>query len=218
MRNAIKVSGGSRRRRRRRGICSPHSREPAWKEREGGTGRHSQVPWFASQGAWGVHSRQSGKKPAARRRRHALDGAFALAQLLGLSQSFLRRGLMSTLLGGSPDSFSWSQQCSLSILPSCIHSSFNYPPPEYLLWIWVLRLPIKMTFLVTKLCPTLCHPIDYRPSGYSVHRISQARILEWVAISFSRISSQTRDQTWVSCIQVDSEPPGKSLYTLKKSY
>ena len=37
-------------------------------------------------------------------------------------------------------------------------------------------------------------------SGSSVHGILQARILEWVAISFSRGSSQLRDQTWVSCI------------------
>ena len=34
-------------------------------------------------------------------------------------------------------------------------------------------------------CPTLCDPMDSSPSGSSVHRILQARILEWVAISFS---------------------------------
>ena len=39
--------------------------------------------------------------------------------------------------------------------------------------------------------------MDCRPPGSSVHGISQARILEWVAISFSRGSSQPRDQTWV---------------------
>ena len=42
-------------------------------------------------------------------------------------------------------------------------------------------------------CPTLCHPIDYSPPGFSVHGILQARTLEWVAISFSRGSSQPRD-------------------------
>ena len=42
--------------------------------------------------------------------------------------------------------------------------------------------------------------MDYSPPGSSVHGISQARILEWVAISFSRGSSQPRDQIWVSCI------------------
>ena len=38
---------------------------------------------------------------------------------------------------------------------------------------------------VTQLCPTLCDPMDDKPPGSSVHGILQARILEWVAISFS---------------------------------
>ena len=46
-----------------------------------------------------------------------------------------------------------------------------------------------------QLCPTLCDPMDCRLVGSSVCGILQARILEWVAISFSRESSQARDQT-----------------------
>ena len=42
--------------------------------------------------------------------------------------------------------------------------------------------------------------MDCSPPGSSVHGILQARILEWVAISFSRGSSRLRDQTQVSCI------------------
>ena len=42
--------------------------------------------------------------------------------------------------------------------------------------------------------------MDYSPSGSSVHGIFQERILEWVAISFSRVSSQPRDRNQVSCI------------------
>ena len=42
---------------------------------------------------------------------------------------------------------------------------------------------------VTQLCPTLCDPMDCSPPGSSIHGILQARILEWVAISFSRGSS-----------------------------
>ena len=38
---------------------------------------------------------------------------------------------------------------------------------------------------VTKSCPTLCDPIDCSPPGSSVHEISHARILEWLAISYS---------------------------------
>ena len=52
----------------------------------------------------------------------------------------------------------------------------------------------------TQSCPTLCDPMDYSPPGFSVHGIFQARVLEWVAISFSRGSSWPRDQTWVSRI------------------
>ena len=53
---------------------------------------------------------------------------------------------------------------------------------------------------VTQLCPTLCDPMDCSPPGSSVHGLLQARILEWLAITFSRRSSQPRDQTQVSCI------------------
>ena len=53
--------------------------------------------------------------------------------------------------------------------------------------------------LVAQSCPTLCDPMDCSPPGSSVHEIFQARILEWVAISFSRGSSQPRDWTRVSC-------------------
>ena len=44
-------------------------------------------------------------------------------------------------------------------------------------------------------CPTLCNPMDY-----TVHGVLQARILEWVAVPFSRGSSQPRDQTQFSHI------------------
>ena len=39
---------------------------------------------------------------------------------------------------------------------------------------------------VAQLCPTLCDPVDCSPPGSSIHGILQARILEWVAISFSK--------------------------------
>ena len=43
--------------------------------------------------------------------------------------------------------------------------------------------------LVAQSCPALCDPMDYSPPGSSIYGISQARILEWVAIPFSRGSS-----------------------------
>ena len=54
--------------------------------------------------------------------------------------------------------------------------------------------------LAAKSCPTLWDPMDCSPPDSSVHGISQARILDWVAISYSRGSSQPRDWTHVSCI------------------
>ena len=53
---------------------------------------------------------------------------------------------------------------------------------------------------VTQSCPTLCNPMDYSLPGSSVYGILRARILEWVAIPFSRGYSQPRDQTRVFCI------------------
>ena len=54
---------------------------------------------------------------------------------------------------------------------------------------------MKAKVLVSRLCPTLCNPLDCSLPGSSVHGILQARILAWVAISFSRESSQPRKWT-----------------------
>ena len=53
---------------------------------------------------------------------------------------------------------------------------------------------------VAQLYPTLCNPMDCSLPGSSVHGILQARILEWVTISFSKGSSWPRDRIRVSCI------------------
>ena len=53
---------------------------------------------------------------------------------------------------------------------------------------------------VAQLCLTLCNPMDCSLRGSSILGIFQARVLGWVAISFSRGSSRPRNQTWVSCI------------------
>ena len=53
---------------------------------------------------------------------------------------------------------------------------------------------------VAQSCPTLCDPMDCSLPGYSVHGIFQAIVLEWIAISFSKGSSQPRDWTRVSRI------------------
>ena len=56
----------------------------------------------------------------------------------------------------------------------------------------------SMCVLVAQSCPTLCNPMDYSPTGSSVHRISQVRMLEWVAIPFPGDLSKSRNRTWVS--------------------
>ena len=53
---------------------------------------------------------------------------------------------------------------------------------------------------IAQLCQTLCSSMAYRPPDISVHGISQARILKWVAISYFRGSSRPRDRTHVSYI------------------
>ena len=53
-------------------------------------------------------------------------------------------------------------------------------------------------------CLTLCNPMDCSAPGLSTHGIFQARILEWVAISFSRGQSRSRDRSCVSCISCTS--------------
>ena len=52
--------------------------------------------------------------------------------------------------------------------------------------------------LCAQLCLTLCDLMDCSPPGSSVHGIFQARILEWVVVSYSRGSSLPRNWTWVS--------------------
>ena len=59
---------------------------------------------------------------------------------------------------------------------------------------------VKVKSEVAQSRPTLCNPMDCSPPGSSIHRILQARILEWVVISFAREPSRPRNQTQVSLI------------------
>ena len=58
----------------------------------------------------------------------------------------------------------------------------------------------NLAVLVAQSCVTLCDSMDCSLPGFPVHGILQARILEWVAIAFSRVSSRTRGRAWVSHI------------------
>ena len=110
------------------------------------------------------------------------------------------------------------------LLPS-IHFLYSGQglPPEFMPFMYFKRpfvfLLAAVHVLVPQLCPTLCDSMDstrllvdslwlhglYQTSGrllpgFFVDGILQARILEWVAISFSRGSSRSRYRIWVSCI------------------
>ena len=61
-------------------------------------------------------------------------------------------------------------------------------------------IKVKSESEVAQSCQTLCDPMDWGLPGFFVHGIFQARILDWVAISFSRRSSWPREWTRVSCI------------------
>ena len=84
--------------------------------------------------------------------------------------------------------------------------------------------PVHAVCLVTQSCPTPCDPVDCSPPGSSVRGILQAAMLEWVAIPFSRGSSQPRDQTCVSCISgiaggfLTAEPPGNLWSVLRGTH
>ena len=65
---------------------------------------------------------------------------------------------------------------------------------------WQICMQVKKEREIAQTCLTLCDPVGFSLPGSSIPGIFQARVLEWVAISFSRESSQPRDQTQVSHI------------------
>jgi len=104
------------------------------------------------------------------------------------------------------------------------HSQNTHVPPWWLSRVsWqtpaLCALPHVTYVTIARMlsCVQLCNPMDCSLPGSSVQGIFQARILEWVTISFSRGSSQSRDRNWVSCSSCiagrffTAEPPGKSM-------
>ena len=80
----------------------------------------------------------------------------------------------------------------------CLVGDWCYTEQSLGNFLWKWKWMVKM--LVTQLCPTLCHPMDCSLPGSFIYGIFQTRVLEWVAISFSRGPSQPRDRTPVSHI------------------
>ena len=93
------------------------------------------------------------------------------------------------------------------VITLCSSSRLNLYVDHFIQSIWQLYISYHHNlhsffffFLVSKSCPTLCDPMDYSLPGSSIHGILQARTLEWIAISFTRGSSQQKNWAWVSCI------------------
>ena len=78
-------------------------------------------------------------------------------------------------------------------MPSCVLKGIVHLPS-------VINFSVICVCVHTQLCQILHDPMDSSPPGSSVHGIFQARILQWVAISFSRGSSQARDWTHISWV------------------
>ena len=114
-------------------------------------------------------------------------------------------------------SFLWPvilrKRTRLTSAPILSKMFLHLPPPFHVpsftrlprfLWSWnVIMWHVSMTLWVCHYSLShvwLFDSMDCSPQGSSVHGILQARIVEWVATSFSRGSSWPRDQTWVSCI------------------
>ena len=114
----------------------------------------------------------------------------------------------------------WKEQAQHSVFYICVythaHTHTHTHTHIYILILTLMRLLsseckifnyiwicICMYAKLLQLCPTLCNPLDYSQPVSYVHWISQAKILEWVAMPSSRGSSWLRDQTlisYVSCI------------------
>ena len=116
---------------------------------------------------------------------------------------------LTSTLPGSVDTLNLTIQFSLKTWTQLAPVKQDMEENHWIFWDWTSpnssRNPLKMSSnyccrSVAQLCPTLCSLKDCNLPGSSVYGFLQARILEWVAISFYRGSSQPRNQTQVSCI------------------
>ena len=109
-------------------------------------------------------------------------------------------------------------EISVSNFSTYIHPNFYFlknPPPFLPVNIQVLNNAAAATAAKSlQSCLTLCDPIDGRPPGSSVPGILQARILEWVAVSFSNACMHAKLHQLCStlCSPMDSSPPGSSVH------
>ena len=142
-------------------------------------------------------------------------------QLVSLGWAFPRQWEPVALLKANWSHIPWFQRklgmtIFLTVLETRDNSVVNFSSPQILFSYFLLPWTFLFLFIFLlkyvcaaaaakslQLCPSLCDPMDCSSPGSSVHGILQARILEWVAMPFSRGSSWPRDSTcdsYVSCI------------------
>ena len=85
-------------------------------------------------------------------------------------------------------------------LSEAYHKHFLEEQVTVIWWVCVCVFIYVGVCAHTQMCPTLCNPMNCSLPGSSVYGISQERILESVAISFSRGSSWSQDRTHISCV------------------
>ena len=113
----------------------------------------------------------------------------------------------------------FSEDCGAGRLRCCwalllLNVPFVSCPFYYNLCIFCVLHVNAILLCIARSCPILfCDPLDYSPTGSPVHRILQARILQWVAIYFSRGSFQPRYRTCASAGGFfTAEPPRKPWF------
>ena len=121
-----------------------------------------------------------------------MDCSLPGSSVHGISQARILEWVAISSSRGSSRSRDWTH---VSCIP-CIAGRFFI---HWATWEALDSIEVKWRE-VTQSCPTLCDPMDCSLPGSSVHGIFQAIVLEWIAISFSKGSSQSRDRTRVSRI------------------
>ena len=127
-----------------------------------------------------------------------------ITQRVWITAIWWRQGEISNSLTNASPHVLWQV-----IMMNCTYSNYALRKSES-----------EVKVLVAQLCLILCDPMDCSPPGFSVHGILQARILEWIAIPFSRGLPHPGIKTWSPAFQADSlpsEPLGKPWWRQSKS-
>ena len=126
---------------------------------------------------------------------HESHNSHLVESMLVFSLELTANGIYHLILRQKRQLVVWWLQSALTV--SCSRCWMTFPSSWLktkgvnVLWCWCS---------VAQSCSSLCDPMDCSSPGSSVHGVLQARIVEWVAIPFSRGSSWPRDQTHVSCV------------------